>query len=139
MSERSDALRWLDSRRPVPPESLLSRLRAALGAMEPTAGGSATAHPAGDSGTIAPTEAMGRGPEATAALARQLASAAVEWLRKVIAGPGDRASALDLLTADALLTYAFEAAAEAGPEAVNAVAADFGPGRLVELLSSGER
>ena len=43
-----------------------------------------------------------------------LAMAALAGLEQVVAGAGDRSEALRLLAADAALTYAFEAAAEAG-------------------------
>src|SRR5690606_980843 len=47
----------------------------------------------------------------------------------------DRSGALHLLAADALLTYAFEAAAERGPEAVTALAERRGAARLALLLA----
>jgi len=46
-----------------------------------------------------------------------LAMAALAGLQQVVAGAGDRSEALRLLAADAALTYAFEAAAEAGRSA----------------------
>ena len=45
-----------------------------------------------------------------APLPAALAGAARQALARVVAHPGDRAVALDLLAADALVTYAFEAA-----------------------------
>ena len=80
---RAQLLAWLDTRRPVPPAALRARLEAAL--------------TAGDV----------RLPEQLAALGRVL-------LDGVASRPdGGRELALDLLAADALITYAFEAQAEA--------------------------
>ena len=45
----------------------------------------------------------------------QLAESAASCLRDALQRPAHRASALDLLSADALLTHACAAAAEAGP------------------------
>lgn len=50
-----------------------------------------------------------------------LAMAALAGLEQVVRGRGDRSEALRLLAADAALTYAFEAAAEAGRSAELAV------------------
>ena len=80
---RAQLLAWLDTRRPVHPAALRARLEAAL--------------TAGDV----------RLPEQLAALGRVL-------LDGVASRPdGGRELALDLLAADALITYAFEAQAEA--------------------------
>ena len=85
---RAQVLAWLDTRRPVPPASLRERLRTAV-------------HDAPD--------------DLVAHLARQ----GRELLDKVAARPaGGRELALDLLAADAFATYAFEAQAEEGKEAV---------------------
>lgn len=48
----------------------------------------------------------------------RLARAALETLGRLAAEPSRRATALHLLAVDALLTYACEAAAEAGPSAL---------------------
>jgi hypothetical protein len=48
----------------------------------------------------------------------QLAAAAAISLRAALQRPAHRAAALDLLSADALLTHACAAAAEAGPDAL---------------------
>lgn len=106
------ALDWLEQRQPTPPPALLERMAEAVGA----AGASAAA-----SSDVPPIPAV-------------LGTAALDRLRVVLQGPGDRAAALDLLAADALLTYAFEAAAEIGPEALEATARAFGPDRLATLL-----
>lgn len=77
---------WLAQRRPAPPPALLARIEGALGDAVGAAAGTAT--------------------EACLRAAERLVT---ELLR------GDcssRASALDLLAADALVTYAFEGAAE---------------------------
>jgi len=85
---RAEVLAWLDTRRPVPPASLRERLRNAV-------------HDAPDR------------------LAAHLARHGRELLDKVAARPaGGRELALDLLAADAFATYAFEAEAEEGKEAV---------------------
>lgn len=87
---------WLDSRRPAPPPTL----RAHLDRRVP---------PASSGG--------GEG-----ALPDHLAAAGRDVLERVLSYPAaGRDLALDLLAADALVTYAFEAQAEADP------------GRLVEL------
>lgn len=49
-------------------------------------------------------------------LARSLAAAGQAALDRVVAHPGDRSVALDLLAADALITLALLAQAEAAPE-----------------------
>ena len=45
-----------------------------------------------------------------------LATAAQSALARVLSHPGDRSAALDLLAADALITLALQAQAEAAPE-----------------------
>lgn len=87
---------WLDSRRPAPPPTL----RAHLDRRVPPA-----------------SRGAGEG-----ALPDHLAAAGRGLLERVLSDPtAGRDLALDLLAADALVTYAFEAQAEADP------------GRLVEL------
>ncbi|MBX6363244.1 MAG: hypothetical protein IRZ00_05190 [Gemmatimonadetes bacterium] len=66
-----------------------------------------------------------------------LADGALVCLAAALARGDDRAAALDLLSADALLTYALEAAAEAGADEVLAVADAYGPARLAALLPEG--
>ena len=88
---RSEVLAWLDARRPAPPATLRARL-------EQTVAGTAPRSPL---------------PVYLAELGRGL-------LERVAARPqGGRELALDLLAADAFVTYAFEAQAE---EAVGGVA-----------------
>jgi hypothetical protein len=55
-------------------------------------------------------------------LADQLAAAAVEALDRVVAHLGDRSVALDLLSADALITLALLSRAEENPEGLAAFA-----------------
>ena len=87
---------WLDSRRPAPPPTLRAHLDR----------------------RVPPTSTGGRG----GALPDHLAAAGRDLLERVLSHPAaGRDLALDLLAADALVTYAFEAQAEADP------------GRLVEL------
>ena len=88
------ALAWLDARRPAPPPALAARLREAL--LAPGAGGGGVAERCLDAG-----ERLLAG-----LLARDCAH---------------RSAALDLLAADALVTYAFEAASEA-PERMDELA-----------------
>jgi hypothetical protein len=78
--------RWLDSRRPLPPAALRARIDAALG----------------------------RDLLADADDVAEVLLAAGERLVRSLLGDEatSRASALDLLAADALVTYAFEAASE---------------------------
>ncbi len=88
---------WLAARAPVPPPRLAARLR----------------------------EALGERTSADAAVAPHACLAAADiLLRDLLARPSaGRDSALDLLTVDALATYAFEAAAES-PESLPALAAE---------------
>lgn len=131
---------WLASREPRPPEELGERLRRR--AREHARAGSPGA-------AVLPPAPLGAGARAT-----HLAILAVRLLGELAsepggpgskalaaAGPGGaearaglRARAARLLEADALLTYAFEAAAERGPEAVEALAAWLAPARLAALL-----
>ncbi|HET9985454.1 MAG TPA: hypothetical protein VFQ38_17765 [Longimicrobiales bacterium] len=68
-----------------------------------------------------------------------LAEAALSCLQAALARGGDRAAALDLLAADALLTYAMEAAAEAGAEALAAAADAYGSARLAALRPESQK
>ena len=77
---------WLDRREPPPPEPLLSRIRDALG--------------------------EGVGAPAHEAATRTVAAAERLLARLLREDCATRAAAVELLTADALVTYAFEAAAE---------------------------
>lgn len=68
---------------------------------------------------------------------QHLADAALDRLRRVIESSGDRASALDLLAADALLTDACDVAAEAGSEELISFAWDL-LDRIAELVPVDE-
>jgi hypothetical protein len=106
----ADLLGWLDARRPEPPPSL----RAAL------------------------HQAVREGDPGTGTVARRLAAAALRALGQVVGLPSTRAHALRLLAADALFTYACEAALEAGagddPEAIDRLLSDLDPRRFGDLL-----
>lgn len=82
---------WLEQRDPAPPAKLAEQLRVALGPSLP----------------VSASEA----PE------RLMAAAEVLLGRSLASGITSRESAVDLLTVDALITYAFEASA-AQPESV---------------------
>lgn len=85
---RDGVLAWLRERRPEPPEALRRRLAEVVAQLRP-----------------APSTPL---PEILAAAGRDL-------LAQVAAQPqGGRELALDLLAADAFVTYAFEAQAESG-------------------------
>jgi hypothetical protein len=78
-----DIKSWLRARRPSPPERLVARMEAALGKTNATT----------QSGALV---------EAAAKILEDLARH----------GANDRSAAIDLLAADALITYAIEAAIE---------------------------
>ncbi|MGH7506977.1 MAG: hypothetical protein ACRELX_15075 [Longimicrobiales bacterium] len=99
---------WLRSRIPLQPEPLVRRMEAALAA------------------TPARAEDVGV----------HLAEAGLRCLREALDGGGSRAAAFDLLTADALLTSACEAAAEQGAAALDALTAAYGPARFAALLEA---
>ncbi len=90
---RQEVLAWLDERRPIPPPALRAHLDAAV--------------------TDAPEP-----------LADHLARLGNELLARVARHPaGGRELALDLLAADAFVTYAFEAQAETGVAGLGPLAA----------------
>jgi hypothetical protein len=89
---RDQVLAWLETRRPVPPPELAARLRALVAA--------------------APERVLAGGG---------LRAALADLGLSVLAGlegrdPQEAGVALDLLAADALVTYAFEAAADEGTD-----------------------
>lgn len=100
---RGELLAWLEARRPVPPEALRARLRAAV------------------------TEADAPLPDHLARLGRDLLAAVAA---RAGDGGGDRDLALDLLAADAFITYAFEAQTEAEVAGVAGLARRVGEGAL---------
>jgi hypothetical protein len=90
---REELLRWLEARRPAPPAELRAHLESAVTGVELAL------------------------PEHLAELGRRV-------LARVADQPsGERELALELLTADALVTYAFEAQAEADPAGLTSLAA----------------
>ena len=101
----SDALLWLTERLEDAPEQLRARMLAAV----------ASVAPAG-------------------ATHEHLAQAAQACLVRALRD-SSRESALELLAADALLTHACEAAAEAGSEALVEFANAWGAERLEQLLA----
>lgn len=86
-------LAWIDSRVPAPPESLRIRLREIV--------------------TTRAAERAANGSPADASIADALISGA-EWLLARLLSDAclTRGSAVDLLAADALITYAFEASSD---------------------------
>lgn len=66
-----------------------------------------------------------------------LAAGAVSLLARVRDGAGGREDALPLLAADALLTHALQAQAEADPDGVAGFAARWGAGGALGALASG--
>src|SRR5690625_571411 len=102
--QASDRIHWLAAAEPKPPAALLERMRAAM--VEASA---------------RELDAVSGSPADPRLAAETFAAAALDRLRVVMQAEGGRGTALDLLAADALLTYAYEAAAEAGPEAFDAV------------------
>lgn len=131
-SSAADAARsWLDTREPAPPDVLRARLVDALDriadspALETTIDEFASGKPGARTAQTWPVIVV-------------LGEAALDRLRAALAIGDDRSAAHELLAADALLTYTFEAAAEAGPEAVAACARLYGPVRLATLLEPNE-
>ena len=97
---------WLDARQPAAPPQLRARIDEAIAAV---------------SGATGPA---------------LFGEAALHALGAAVAKCEERAAALDLLAADALLTYMMEAAAEQGPEAIEAVAEAYGNVRLAALAAN---
>src|SRR5437868_194545 len=64
-----------------------------------------------------------------------LVGAAFSQLAHMLQNPRPRSAAFELLSADALLTYAFEAAAEQGSAAVARLADSLSPERFTQLLT----
>ncbi|MGQ0814467.1 MAG: hypothetical protein ACT4O1_08365 [Gemmatimonadota bacterium] len=69
----------------------------------------------------------------------RLAEAAMVCLQRAMRGQARRDTALELLAADALLTHAAEAAAEAGSETLAAFASNWNAARFEHLLHSSVR
>jgi hypothetical protein len=108
MSEaiRRATLDWFDRRQPGPPFELERRL----------------------------LRAIERLPAAETTVALTLAAGALDALRDAARAGDTRRAANDLLAGDALLTYAFEAAAEQGNATLDQLARDFDVGRFEALL-----
>lgn len=104
-----EIVEWLGSRRPPIPPPMAREMETALAR-------------SGRSGAI------------PASVADRLAGAGLDALARVLSSSQDRRSAPELLAADALLTHAFEAAAEAGPDALDRLASDLGEERFERLL-----
>ncbi|HZI22026.1 MAG TPA: hypothetical protein VFD76_05900 [Gemmatimonadales bacterium] len=100
---RAELLAWLEARRPVPPDALRARLQAAVS----------------DAEAPLPDHLARLGRDLLAAVAARAAGAA-----------GDRDLALDLLAADAFITYSFEAQTEADVAGVAGLAQRVGEGAL---------
>jgi hypothetical protein len=73
-------------------------------------------------------------PDTDRALSEQLAAAALDCLRDALDRCDERAAALPLLAADALITAACEAAASEVPAALDRLAAACAPDRLAGLI-----
>lgn len=101
----SGARDWLRTRTPPPPARLMRRMEQAL-----------AASPATDD------------------LFVQLGDAALDCLRHALRATAREAAALDLLAADGLLTYAWEAAGRGGVDALDRFADAYDPARLAALL-----
>lgn len=102
----TDAHAWLAARSPAPPERLMRRMR----------------------------EAVERGsPHDDLVVA--LGDAALDCLRAALHGGPREVAALDLLAADGLLTYAWEAAAAAGADGLYRFATTYSPERFAFVLS----
>jgi hypothetical protein len=108
---RSLALAWLERQQPPPPFDLERRLVRALERTESTG----------------------------ANTAEVLADAALESLASAARAGAERTAANDLLTADALLTYAIESATEESVAALDALLNRLQLNRFDELLAEHER
>lgn len=86
-------------------------------------------------------DAVARSDPGVGTTSERLAASALDALGRVVTRPSTRARALELLAADALLTYACEAAVEpdAGPDAMERLMAALDLQRFADLLSEVER
>jgi hypothetical protein len=108
---QQETLDWLARRQPPPPFDLERRLM----------------------------RAVERTQSSATSVADVLADAALESLTSAARAGADRTAANDLLTADALLTYAVEAAAEKGGDRLDALLARLNLSRFDDLLNAHER
>ncbi len=100
---------WLAQRDPAPPVQLAASLRVQLARPAAMPDGGARAA----MGAAHAPERAASPPGGTEAVADALVRASADSLRRLLAEGGtQRDSALELLAADALATYAFEAAAD---------------------------
>ena len=117
--DQLDVRHWLELR-PRPPDSLCESMQFGIVAVAGT--------------PLPPADAWeGTGPTA-GRVALVLAAAALNRLEAALRSGESRDGALDLLAADALITYACEAAAEAGPAALATLVQEFGLHRLADML-----
>jgi hypothetical protein len=86
-------------------------------------------------------DAVRRGDLGVGHVSERLAAAGLEALYRVVTQPSTRPRAVELLAADALLTYACEAAvdADAGPDALERLADTLDLRRFADLLEEVER
>lgn len=117
---------WLDGRRPAMPAELRRAVDAAL---DRAADDEPERVLDGPAGAAAGGESVG------GYVADRLAGAALATLSRVARASPERGTAAELLAADALLTYACEAAAEAGPEALDRLTARLDYPRFAALLA----
>lgn len=134
MSLLEPALEWLAPRlERVPPrlaDAVRACVRRSVEDADPEAGADVAS--AGDAGS-GPDGVLADGPEPPS-VPRLLARAAVAEFRRVPELRRDREAAVRLLAADAILTYAFEAAAELGDDVVELADAVGLRGRMGECL-----
>jgi hypothetical protein len=109
----TDLVRWLDDRRPPAPPSLRRAMQ----------------------------DAVDQGDPGVGSVSERLAASALDALGRVVVRPSTRARALELLAADALLTYACEAAAEpdAEPDSMERLMGALDLQRFADLLQEVER
>lgn len=104
------AARWLARRDPAPPAAVRASIAGAMARYDPGDG----------------------------VVSERLVSAGLALLEGVVSGVGDRASAAELLAADALLTYAVEAAAEEGRGSLDRLLGSLDFDRFERLLPRGD-
>ena len=92
------------------------------------------ARPPAPAGVRAIIDELLAGTDPALTLPDRLAAAGLAALEQVVARPSERRTAPTLLAADALLTYACEAAAEAGPETLDRLTRDLDFERFSQLM-----
>jgi hypothetical protein len=126
----SAVLEWLDARGEAVPASLAARMREAV--LEVEREQAAAAERASSSADGA-DESLSDPERAAGSLPRLLGEAALACARAALPRCDERQAALHLLAADALLTYALEAAADE-TAALDELVERFAPARLSALL-----